>query len=112
MILARLHRLDKHHAITPAIAAPETFQIEFVYDDWVQLTSAKSEISGEVHDGTQIARVRLPHNPGVREVDVKPRIEFTIMLGNATWADATTPLLTWTRDEVLARFESILRKLA
>jgi hypothetical protein len=110
-VLHRLHRLDKHHAVTPAIAAPVSFQVRFVFDDQVEIKSVKTEIGGEVHDGTEIARVRWPVRPRARKVEMRPRIGFALVFGDVEWAHATTPILAWVRDDVLSRFAPILRKL-
>lgn len=107
----------KHHAIQPAFVAPHSFRIAFVYDDFVTATSKTVEVESreKIEDDTEIARVRLPAKPGARKVEVKPTLSLALMFGDdsesASYDEATAPVLTWVRDDVLARLEPILRRL-
>lgn len=112
MILGRLHRLDKHHAIPAAVVAPETFEIRFTYNDRVESKIVTAEIAGELHGDTEIAHVVVPEDPRIVKVQMEPRIDFALRLGDSRMEDATTPMLAWVRDDVLARFDPVLRKLS
>jgi hypothetical protein len=111
-----LSRLDKHHAVTPALFAPRTFRLVWVYDDRIQSQTVKAEIRGEIHDGTEIGRVRWPPvwktgGPRPRKVEMRTSIAMQLMFGALELPDATWAVLAWVRDDVLKRFEPILRKL-
>jgi len=113
--LRELSRLDKHHAVTPTLFAPRTFGLLWFFDDQPTTQRVKAEVTGEIHDGTEIARVRWPTwppgSPRPRKVEVRTRMEMQLMFGEWELPEATTAILSWVRDDVLSRFEPILRKL-
>ena len=114
-VLHALHRLDKHHAVTPTLAAPVSFRLHWVIDDRVRTQTVKAELKGEVHDGTEIARVRWPPwsavRPRPRKMEMNATISFQIVFGDWDLPDATWAVLSWVRDDVLDRFVPILKKL-
>jgi hypothetical protein len=116
-ILGKLHRLDKHHAITPTVVAPFEFKVFFTLDDRVVTKTVKAPLSGgrKIEDNTEIAKVRWPPWPRTiprpHKMEMNATIAVQIEFGGFTLADAGVSLLTWARDDVLALFEPVLKKL-
>jgi len=114
LILHRLNRTDKHRNLTPAFVAPHSFKVVLIYanGEQVVLEGIKPDIVGEIHDNAKIAHVHIPAPPGGGQVNVKSRLGLQLMFGpDESYGDATRPVLTWVRDEVLARFEPVFRNL-
>lgn len=114
LILHRLSRTDKHQNLTPTFVMPHTFEVVLVYEngDEVTLEGIKPDVVEEIHDNAKIAQVHIPPPPGGGKVEVKSHLALSLMFGpSESYGDATRPVLTWVRDEVLARFEPALQKL-
>ncbi|HET8743435.1 MAG TPA: hypothetical protein VFM41_12515, partial [Gaiella sp.] len=113
--LRELARIDKHRAVTPTLFAPLSFQLLWFFDDKPSTQVVKAKMRGEIKDGTEIARIRWPTwppgSPRPRKVEVRTKIEMQLMFGRWELPDATWAVLSWVRDDVLARFAPILRRL-
>jgi hypothetical protein len=116
-VMGSLSRIDKHHAVTPTLAAPLDFKLHWVFDDQVRTQTVKASITGEIHNNAEIARVRWPPvwkariGPRPRKVEMRTSISMQIMFGEWELPEATWAVLSWVRDDVLARFAPILKKL-
>lgn len=116
-ILKKLHRLDKHHAITPTVVAPFSFKLFFLLDDRVMTKTVKVDLPGgrKIEDNTEIAKVRWPPwprtTPRPHKMEMDATITVQVEFGGFAMAEAGVAVLTWVRDDVLALFEPVLRKL-
>jgi hypothetical protein len=109
-VLRELANIDKHRAlVTQTVIGTSVDVAVTVGGKQIQIPPYKKPLV--IDDGTELIRLEFFHR-GTQEVNVKGRLQ-TRLYAEGRWplVLASEGVLTWVRDDVVARFAPVLRNL-